>query len=86
MSVDGRLPHRAFVISKGYSGRWDIRAEGIFGQMGYSGRWDIQADGIFGQKGYSGRWDIQADGIFRETMGRETRIELMTDHRAQNIA
>ena len=47
---------------------------------------EIQADGIFRQTGYSGRWDIQADGIFRETMGRETRIELMTDHRAQNIA
>ena len=47
---------------------------------------EIQADGIFGQTGYSGRRDIQADGIFRETMGRETRIELMTDHRAQNIA
>ena len=64
----------------------EIQADGIFRQTGYSGRRDIQADGIFGQMGYSGRWDIQADGIFRETMGRETRIELMTDHRAQNIA
>jgi hypothetical protein len=69
MSVDGRLPHRAFVISKGNSGRRDIRAEGMFGQMGNSGR-----------------RDIQEDGMFRQTMGRERRIELMTDHRAQNIA
>jgi len=56
------LPHRAFVISKGHSGRWDIQEDGIFRKMGYSGRWDIQADdGIFRQMGYSGRWDIQAD-------------------------
>jgi len=65
----------------------EIQADGMFRQMGNSGRrWDIQAEGIFGQKGYSGRRDIQGDWIFGETMGRETRIELMTDHRAQNIA
>lgn len=66
----------------------EIQADGMFRQtMGYSGRRDIQGDGIFREIGYSGRrWDIQEDGIFRQTMGRETRIELMTDHRAQNIA
>jgi len=62
MSVDGRLPHRAFVISKGNSGRWDVQADGKFRQtMGYSGRRDIRAEGIFRETGYSGRLDIRGD-------------------------